>query len=445
MDRETRRPFAGGSEVWAAAPAVSDWTRRRWSSPLVRSAVCAAALVLPGGCADFVEVRSPLELDETEVDPAEDGEMLSRSALQSLAEAFGNLTVYGAWFTQEAWVGDSFPTRNEFGLRDVGPANAEHSGENWAPLHRALAGAQSVVAALEGEGEGLDLARAQLVVGWSILLMAESFCQGTVPEGPREPGPPASTEELATLAVEELRKARERAAASGYTGEGLDLGHAATVGMARAYLLAGEMEDAAAWSGEVPTDFVFHLPHADDPGSRQRLGNRVWAFTDERPSLVVPPHLRERADQGDPRIEYEDTGRTAQDGELPFYRQEKVTGWADPAPLTSGLEARYLEVEARGDPDEIREFVNERRSYAGREPLEAGLSAEELVRALLEEKASDHWLEGKRMGDLRRHGESLPGLRAAGSEYYKPRLGRVGGQTCWPVPAAEVLNNPRWH
>ncbi len=415
---------------------------RRGRRLFLGGALVFAVMVLPA-CADFVEVRNPMELESGEVDPVEDAEMFSRSAFQTFVEAFGNVSVHGAWFTNEAWVGDSFPTRNEFGLRRVTETNSEHEVENWRALHRALSQAQAVIRALE-EVPGIPLARGYLTAGWSILLMAETFCQGTIPRDERTPGPPLSTSELAAEAVLRLEEAEALAREQGDGAEAEEMAWAARVGRARAHLLAGEENEARALALEVPEDFRFELPHTDDPDQRRRLGNRMWEFSDQRPSLVTPPHVRDHADSGDPRVPYRDMERSAQDGELRFFRQEKFPGWGAPSLLTSGLEARYVAVEAGGDAGEMRAWVNERRALGGEDPLGEALDGGSLLHAFFVQKGLDHWLEGKRMGDLRRHGDDLPWMWPPGDGFYKPILGVVGGQTCWPVPAAERWNNPYW-
>ncbi len=408
-----------------------------------RAVIGLVVFLVFASCDGFVQVRSPTELQGDEVDPVEDAEMFSRSALQSLAEAFGNLSLHSAWFTHEARVGDSFPTRNEFGLRGVGEANINHLWDNWVALHRAIAGAEAVVRALDG-ATSVHLARAYFTSGWAVLLMAESFCEGTIAESETVPGSRLSTSEMVAAALHRLEHAARIGRQQDGSAEGEAIVAAARAGKARAYLLEGEHALAAAMADSIPAGFVFELPHADDPDHRTRLGNRIWQFSDQRPALVVPPHVRERFDAGDPRVPYDDTGRAAQDGELRLFRQGKFTGWSSPSRLTSGLEARYIAVEARGDRGEMLQFVNERRAAGGTAALDPETSLDELMRELLSQKALDHWLEGKRMGDLRRHGAELPWLLEQGSEFYKPQLGRVGNQVCWPVPSAERWNNPNW-
>ena len=58
---------------------------------------------------------------------------------------------------------------------------------------------------------------------------------------------------------------------------------------------------------------------------------------------------------------------------------------------------------------------------------------------LVEERRRELFLEGHRLGDLRRY--NLPFLPAAGTPY--PGGGGVyGTQTCFPLPDIERINNP---
>jgi hypothetical protein len=48
------------------------------------------------------------------------------------------------------------------------------------------------------------------------------------------------------------------------------------------------------------------------------------------------------------------------------------------------------------------------------------------------------------MGDYRRNPGKVPYFLPDGSTYYKPGVGNVGTQNCWPVPDAEKRHNPHW-
>ena len=390
---------------------------------------------------NFFDVKNPNVIDAASVDPVADGTIFSRSAFQTLADAFASgIIVYTAWFTNEAWVGDTFPTRNEFGRRLIDDRNGTHNGEIWSPLLQAIAQGEQVLEILDGEpGQELNLARGALTSAFGLVMQAEAFCEGTMRGPGGEPGPLMTTAQLLETAVDRFDKAITfGSAASG--SEAANIVNAARVGKGRALLQAGRKSEAAAAVTGVPSSFVFNAVYADDAGNRGRLGNGVYFYSagGSRESLVVPPHYRA---MNDPRIKFQDAGRNAQDGVLRYWTQRKFDNWAAPIRLASGLEARYIEVEASGNTGSMLAFVNERRAAGNQAPITT-TDAAALMAELMAQRSIDFWLEGRRMGDWRRNPNSVPNILAPGDNYYKPEVGTVSNQTCMPLPFAERNANP---
>jgi starch-binding outer membrane protein, SusD/RagB family len=410
------------------------------------------------GCDDFVEVRTPDIIDAGTVDPAADGETFSRSAFQTFASAFGDYIRHQAWFTAEAWVGDTFPTRNEFGRREVRADNGTHNGV-WFTLSRSVSQSDQAIEALEdapGADADVNIARAALASGYGALLIAESWCEAPLRQPGNLPGPALGTNALLDAAIQRLTRARNVATNAGGT-EASRIAQAAQVGIARAHLQAGRTGDAAAAAGQVDPDFVFEIPYIDQLGERGRLGNGVFLFSagGSRESLVVPPAYREMGidtDEvgeqdlsemdGDPRILWRDAGRPAQDGTLTMYSQMKFPGWAAPIRLASGLEARYIAAEASGDLTQMITLINERREAGNQAPTFVSADPDEVLAELMDQKHRDFWLEGQRLGDFRRNPNHVPNVLGPGDQYYKPAVGDMGSQTCWPITQAEIDANP---
>jgi hypothetical protein len=412
---------------------------RRVRSGLGTLAATAVLLPVLAGCDSFFEVRTPNIIDAATVDPVEDGTIFSRSAFQTFASAYGNLIVYSAWFTNEAWVGDTFPTRNEYGRRAVDDRNGTHSGEVWFPLVRGIAQAEQVIESLGTEpGTDLNVARAALTSGFGLVLQAETFCEGTMRGPGNTPGSLMTPAQLLSTAVERFDTAIQRGAAAA-GAEAAGIVNAARVGKGRALLQAGQGSAAASAVANVPDAFVFNVAYVDDAGNRGRLGNGVYFYGagGSRESLVVPPHYRA---MDDPRITFFDSGRNAQDSTLRLWSQSKFGSWAAPIRLASGLEARYIAVEAGQSPTAMLAFINERRAVGGQEPLTTS-NLTELNEALMDQRSRDFWLEAKRMGDTRRQPGRVPNVLQPGA-YYKPNIGDVENQTCWPIPFSERNANP---
>ncbi|HEX6135929.1 MAG TPA: hypothetical protein VFZ24_18295 [Longimicrobiales bacterium] len=409
---------------------------RAWALALV------AGLAASTGCNDFLEVTNPNELEADAIDPERDGPLLSQSVYQDFITQWGDIPLYVAWFTNEARVGDTFPTRNSVGRRDVQGGNSHLNGI-WSDIHGVIQFAREVAAAIEPAGNSIHLARTWFASGYMILLQAELFCQGTIAESKTVPRGPMDTGMLLDSAIADLTKAKTIAEAVAGDTAAASLAMAAQVGIARAHLQAGRPQQAAAAAAVVPDDFVFHLWHLDDSANRN-LANNLWVFSFDRISLVVGPEYRIMADSGDTRISYVDMGRVAQDGVLQFHRQDKYETHGDHERFASGLEARYIEVEANQSAAEMEAFINERRAVGNQAPIATTTDLNVLMTELMEQKTRDFWLEGKRLGDWRRNPQFVPYIIPAGDTYYKTGLGPVRDFSCWDVPQAEINNNPNW-
>lgn len=156
------------------------------------SRTCVGALLLAGAaCSDqFLKVTNPNVIDASTVDPTTGAATLAASAQQNFATAFGWLIMYGAWFTDEADVSDTFPTRNEFGFRVISDLNGSLNGDVWQPLSLATASTKIVLDLdLPNPTTNINLARAATFRGFSIEMMAETFCTGTLPRMQRPADP----------------------------------------------------------------------------------------------------------------------------------------------------------------------------------------------------------------------------------------------------------------
>jgi starch-binding outer membrane protein, SusD/RagB family len=422
-------------------------TMQRRSRSRTGVAVGVLALLATAGCDSFFEVDNPNVIDASTVDPVQDGAIFSRSAFQTLASAYGSMIVYTGWFTDEARVGDTFPTRNEYGRREVDRANGTHNGEVWFPITRSIAQGEQVIEILGGvAGQELNLARGAMTSAFGLVLQGEAFCEGTMRGPGGEPGNLMTPQQLLEVAVNRFDQAI--AAAGTATGaEATNILNASRVGKGRALLQLGRGTEAAQAVAAVPATFTFTVPFVDDPGNRGRLGNGVFGFSagGNREALVVPPHYRTIGQDltggpanptGDPRVPFRNAGRTAQDNTLQLWTQLKYPAWSAGIRLASGLEARYIAAEGSGNVAQILALVNERRAAGG----EGAYTGTTPLAELMRQRSIDFWLEAKRLGDFRRRGALVPNILQPGP-YYKDNLGNVFNQTCFPIPQAEIDAN----
>jgi starch-binding outer membrane protein, SusD/RagB family len=315
----------------------------------------------------------------------------------------------------------------------------------WRPLSVARASADRVlnlIGTAPGADRDINVARAALFAGFSMLDMADMFCVGTISTPDNQPGPPLNTQEMLNIAVERFTRAHAVGTAAG-GAVGTQLANAALVGRARAHLQAGRNAQALQDANAVAPGFVFNLPYVDDVGNRTRLGNRMWSFTADRGSIGVAPAYQ----VGDPRVPFLAPGThnfVAFEGpDQPIFAvQQKYPSYAAPIRLASRLEADYIAAEAQGTAAMLA-LIQARRAANNRPAYTGGTDAESVLREFLVQRAFEFYLENRKIGDLRRHPQHTPFVPQPGP-YFKPGYGAVQDQVCLPLPQAETDNNPNF-
>lgn len=411
---------------------------------LTRSAraVAAAGALLLAGCGDWLKVTNPAVIDAGALDPVADAELLAKSVQQNFAHAYGWLNMYSSWFTGETDVSETFPTRNEFGRREITIQNGSLSTDVWFPLSQGVSEGYLVLeTALPNPASNISYARVNLYLGFSYLVMAEMFCRGTVRSGPE-----LTTAAMLDSAVAHFTLAISQGNAAG--GAGINFARAANVGLARAYLQAGNGAAAVTAAGLVPAGFVFNLTYVDDLANRTRLGNRMWQFVRDRGSIAVAPTWRTT----DTRVPWalgsaftpayvpQDAAYQSDRG-VPYAIQRKFTDYTTPIRLASRLEADYIEAEVQGTAAQ-QTLIDVRRAAGGQAPYSGPTDAASILTEFFTQRGFDFYLEGRRMGDFRRAPASVIGVPVAGSTYWKPGFAPVGSDTCFPLPITEIDNNP---
>jgi hypothetical protein len=111
--------------------------------------------------------------------------------------------------------------------------------------------------------------------------------------------------------------------------------------------------------------------------------------------------------------------------------------------MASGLEARYIVAEAGGMSDaELRGFIDERREVGA----QGAFTGTDLQAELRDQRRRDFFLDGHRLGDLRRYQaqygiDAFPTgpwpLSQEGSEVVE-----YGTMVCFDIPITEKNSNP---
>jgi len=419
-------------------------------------AIVAGALIL-GGCKNWLSVENPGVIDQDQLDPVADIEVLSRSAIQNLASAYGHVIVYSSWFTGETDVSETFPTRNEFGRRDISIQNGSLDTDVWFPVSQTAKSSYLVLqTALPDTAGNIHYARANFVLGYAYVFMAEQFCQGTVLAGPA-----LTTQNMLDSALAHFATARSQGRVNG-NAEGISIANAAWVGIARANLQAGNLAQASSAADSVPAAFIYNLSYIDDLSQRLRVANRMWFYVRDRGSIAVAPTWRVGTQLGlgvvqnaEPRVPWMipvTTGPTAYapqdaaystDRGIAYAVQQKYPAYNSSVRLASKLEADYIKAETQGTAAQLT-LIGARRTANG-QPAYGGLTdSSSVLTEFFTQRGFDFYLEGKRLGDFRRHPANIIGVPVPASAYWKAGFAPVGSNVCYPLPISETDNNPNF-
>lgn len=209
--------------------------------------------------------------------------------------------------------------------------------------------------------------------------------------------------------------------------------YAALMGRARVRLPQGKREEAANDARRVPRDFILYLGRQDMPEGAQ---NDIFMANNVSRVATVDPDYWGVAWEGvpDPRVPVQDTGETGADGVTPLHVQGKYTWEGAGIPLATWEEAQLIVAEVEGGAV-AREIINELHYRAGIPLFQA--TDEALVQAQVrEERRRELFLEGRRLGDLRRFGTAAEWNRAG---TIHPWTGRpFGGSECFPQPVGAL-------
>ena len=146
----------------------------------------------------------------------------------------------------------------------------------------------------------------------------------------------------------------------------------------------------------------------------------------------------------DPRVVVTDLGRSGTAPGARLFLPAKAATVTTAMRIASYAEAQLIIAEyaaSTGDLTGATAAVNNARARTAGVPvyvLPAGATAADLKAQIIEERRREFFVEGHRLGDLRRY--SVPFLPATGATYING--GVYGAQTCFPLPDVERINNP---
>jgi hypothetical protein len=404
-------------------------------------AIALASLALMG-C--DLNVDNPSVIDATKFNPNTDGRTLSMSAQTNLFQGFQFAALNGGFIADELWTGAIHPqtlhlnSRNFVGTDDINVSI-------FAPLSFALANNVNAVRALAaGSGAASDsnYARVSMNAGYAFELMAEIMCASDVQKGPK-----LTDAQLLDSAVTHFTKAIAVGTAAGSSA----IVQESQVGLARTYLQLGNWANASSTAGQVPAAFVAFEINSPNPAlgttTINTLGNLMFA-TQSSSQLVVPAMYRHL---NDPRVPSDSNGAVGcpTTSGVACVTQTKFTGYGDPIRLASGLEAQFIVAEAQlhgsGTTGPALTLIASERAAGNQTPYSGPTDTLSVLTELLNQRAREFWMEGKKLGDIRRNPSvQLPAILSepVGAPFFGATGGNFGNDFCAPIPPEEINANP---
>lgn len=275
-----------------------------------------------------------------------------------------------------------------------------------------------------------------LFAGYSKMSLGELFCS-TAFNGT---GPEFTSAQTYELAVDEFTVAIDAADADE------DVRNAALVGRARAYMHLGMTAEAAADATAVPVDWAYMANVYSTNSAAEE--NDIWNMLTDSQRYTVDETFRgltiDATGEEDPRVEVflDPNDPVGSDGATPLWQAAKYLSATTPIRLASGHEAQYILAEiaaAEGDPQDAVDIINAVRALHGITQTYTPANVndrDEVLAKVLDEKGRTLFLEGQRMGDLRRFRADY------GIDLFPMRGATYQDNTCMPLPNAERDNNP---
>lgn len=376
---------------------------------------------------------------------------LANGAKVLLADALTNVAYTTGAVTREIFPAGSTSAFGISNRQQAGRLEFDDEHVGWTSHQRARAVAEQGVERFERILGNINTyrpaAEAALWAGYANRLLGYAWCEGVI-----DGGPVVASSQFLDRAENWFTRAIE-------IGTGANLPNfamAARAGRASVRLDKGDYAGAAQDAAQVPDAFVFNMDYTTQQSSQY---NRIyWAGANQpyRAHTVWNTWYRDYADQtqdsrvrygSNPNIPLGDAALGILGGQrAPWLFQLKHDRQAAPIRLSSGWEMRLTEAEVllrAGDWQGAMPLINKRRVSLGLAPWTAASSTEAWT-VYKRERGIELWLEGRRIGDLRRWRDTnAPGdlhpLEQAGN----PASYLSANQSlCYQIPKAEYETNP---
>ncbi len=434
-----------------------DLPRRRRRVTAARSVVTGACLALTAlagaACRDLTSLQqsNPSALDASIVFIPANATLLTNGVIADFECAFSRYVAGSGLFADELsnavgavanydYDRRTLPTNSEYGTQ--GCANNQRP-PIYTTLSTARASGDTVAAKLRGWTDAempVGVSRVKLIgqaaayAGYSIVLLGEGMCSAAINIGP----------ELTPAQLFAEAKIRfDSAVVAATAANDAPTLNFALLGRARAELDLGDAAAAGVDAAKVPSTFVLSMS-ADAVNIRRE--NFVFYMINFNSFATVDATFRGLTINGapDPRVAVTNAARNGTAPGSLMFTPDKYTALSSTIPIARYAEAQLIVAESKLAANDLAGAVAAinivRASRPGVPAYDGtGQTAAQIKVQIIEDRRRELFLEGHRLGDLRRY--NLPFLPAAGTAY-PGGGGLYGTQTCFPLPDAERVNNP---
>ncbi len=412
------------------------------------STACAVlAVLLVAACTDITSLQqsNPGQLSSATVFVPSNADLIVNSSKGDFDCAFNSYIVASGVFVDELANAISSTASTDLDRRTITSGSpygtsgcaAQQLAGSYTPLAVARASNDTAVAHLQGWTDAQVPNRSKLIgvasayAGYSLVLLGEGMCSAAINSGP-ELTP-------AQLFAEAKTRFDAAIAAATQANDTKTLG-LARLGRARTLLNLAQPAAAAADAALVPAGFEVDIDHDAVQPRRQNL---VFVHTQLGNYSAVDTSIQNRfAASRDPRIAVTSTGKLGSDNKTSLVYPNKDAAATSLQAIAKYSEAQLIIAEnnvATGNLAGAVTIINALETAAGQPAFNPSpLNATTVMAQIVEERKRELFLEGHRLGDLRRY--SLPVLPVAGTAF--PTGGTYSAQACFPLPDVERINNP---
>lgn len=429
--------------------------RRRLTGLLLAFSV--AALAGATACNDFLVAENPGAVEEPDVNDPAYANLISGGPIYAFQLAYTDASYWNSQLTDELYNRAVFAEEGQIDRRELFSDMTYINAFIYSPLQRARFLGDDAAKRLKiilGDTATRDLrvARSLAYGAYSYVYLGETMC-----ETPIDLSAPKTPEVIFTDAITRFQEAITIAAAAkaqllagpapnaNAVAATDSVRNFALVGAARAALNKNDKTAAIAFANQVPVGFDFRAYYTDNTtGQRNRVYERLTvgsnAFLQNTPfqAMIDDPRI--------PRIAGT-TGRAftpLSPSSFSTFTNTVAGGVFAPVMsvrIASYLEAQYIIAEAQGPTAATLAFVNTRRA-AGLQPV-VTLTGDALMAELRDQRSRDFYLDGHRLGDLRRYLKYYQVDLFPKGAYPTSTAGQVYSTSiCWPLPTNEINSNP---